>query len=87
LQALELLCCQVVFKELIGAGKQDDVLDHLLDYIQSRPGQCGVIYARLRWGADGEKCFGKHHVLHAEHGCEALARVMCVAQMLETFPE
>jgi len=58
LQALDLLCYQVVFKELIGAGKQDDVLDHLLDYIRSRPGQCGIIYARLRWGADGEKCLG-----------------------------
>eukprot|EP00775_Hariotina_reticulata_P003370 gene3370-3645_t len=43
---------KVVFKELIGAGKQDDVFEHLLEYIQNRRGQCGIIYARLRATCD-----------------------------------
>ncbi|KAF6265510.1 P-loop containing nucleoside triphosphate hydrolase protein [Scenedesmus sp. NREL 46B-D3] len=43
---------QVEFKELLGGGSEDEVVEHLVQFIQARQGQCGIIYARLRATCD-----------------------------------
>uniref|UniRef100_A0A383W498 DNA 3'-5' helicase n=1 Tax=Tetradesmus obliquus TaxID=3088 RepID=A0A383W498_TETOB len=43
---------KVEYKELIGGGSEDDVVEHLVQFIQARQGQCGIIYARLRATCD-----------------------------------
>ncbi|KAF8066301.1 SAE2 [Scenedesmus sp. PABB004] len=43
---------KVAFKELISEGTQDAAVEHLADFIRARPGQCGIVYARLRATCD-----------------------------------
>ncbi|KAG2494946.1 hypothetical protein HYH03_006881 [Edaphochlamys debaryana] len=43
---------QVYHKELIGDGSENAALEHLIQFINDRPGQCGIIYARLRATCD-----------------------------------
>eukprot|EP00879_Flechtneria_rotunda_P009696 GHRR01010145.1.p1 GENE.GHRR01010145.1~~GHRR01010145.1.p1 ORF type:complete len:560 (+),score=215.08 GHRR01010145.1:2255-3934(+) len=43
---------KVAYKELVGGGSQDEVVQHLVEFIRDREGQCGIIYARLRATCD-----------------------------------
>ncbi|GFR47815.1 hypothetical protein Agub_g9592, partial [Astrephomene gubernaculifera] len=46
------ICYQVRHKELIGDGSDQAALEDLIRFIQDRPDQCGIIYARLRTTCD-----------------------------------
>ncbi|PNH02336.1 Bloom syndrome, partial [Tetrabaena socialis] len=39
-------------KELIGDGSDSAVLEDLIRFMEERPGQCGIVYARLRATCD-----------------------------------
>ncbi|GBF97647.1 ATP-dependent DNA helicase Q-like [Raphidocelis subcapitata] len=39
-------------KALLGGGTDDDLVEDLLAFIRERPGQCGIVYARLRSTCD-----------------------------------
>eukprot|EP00955_Chlamydomonas_euryale_P092439 364707-Chlamydomonas_euryale.AAC.11 len=43
---------EVRYKELIGDGSEDAVLDDLVAFVRARAGTCGIVYARLRKTCD-----------------------------------